>query len=75
MEIVVSIFFFLLIIIGIAVAIGIYGIPTIIAFTRNHKNKTAILALNILLGWTFLGWVACLVWSLTNDQSNQQTIN
>jgi len=25
----------------------------------------AILVLNLLLGWTFLGWVGALIWSLT----------
>jgi hypothetical protein len=42
-----------------------YIIPGIIASTRKHKNSGAILALNLLLGWTFIGWVICLVWSLT----------
>ena len=44
---------------------AVYAIPSIVAFKRGHQNKNAILALNILLGWTFLGWVAALVWALT----------
>ena len=38
--------------------------PTLIAFLRQHKNKLAILLLNLLLGWTILGWVVSLVWSV-----------
>ena len=43
---------------------GFYFLPTFIAFLRQHKNKLAIFLLNLLLGWTVLGWVASLVWSV-----------
>jgi uncharacterized integral membrane protein len=41
----------------------IYFAPTINAWTRHHRNTTAITVLNIFLGWTFIGWVVALVWS------------
>jgi len=50
-----------------AVGLALYLIPTFIARARNHKNKTAITALNIIAGWTFAGWVVALVWALKND--------
>ncbi len=43
----------------------VYFLPTLIAFLRQHKNKLAIFLLNLLLGWTILGWVGSLVWSVT----------
>ncbi len=43
---------------------GVYFLPTLIAFLRQHKNKLAIFLLNLLLGWTVLGWVVSLVWSV-----------
>jgi len=43
---------------------AIYFLPTLIAFLRQHKNKLAIFLLNLLLGWTVLGWVVSLVWSV-----------
>ena len=46
-----------------------YLTPTIIANNRRHPQAVAIFALNILLGWTMLGWVAAFVWSLTNSES------
>jgi Mn2+/Fe2+ NRAMP family transporter len=52
------------------VALGVvmvYLIPSLVAFYRNKQNKGAILALNILLGFTFIGWVIALVWALTKD--------
>jgi len=47
------------------VTVAIYFVPTIIAATRKHQNSVQIFLLNIFLGWTFLGWVAALIWSTT----------
>ncbi|PSI98197.1 hypothetical protein C6400_20250 [Klebsiella michiganensis] len=47
-------------------AIIIYVLPGVIASSREHKNSTAIWVLNIVLGWSFLGWMAALVWSFTS---------
>lgn len=44
-------------------AVFLYFAPLINAHLRRHPSKSAIGALNLLLGWTFLGWVAALVWS------------
>jgi Superinfection immunity protein len=49
------------------IGLGLYFVPAIIAFSRNHRNRVAILVLDLLLGWTLLGWVGALVWSLTAD--------
>ena len=51
----------------IAAAIASYFVPTLVAGIRNKRNTLAIFALNLFLGWTFLGWVGCLVWSLLRD--------
>lgn len=53
------------IVITILIIFEIYFLPTTISFNRDQPNRLAILALNLFLGWTFLGWVVCLVWSLT----------
>jgi len=42
----------------------LYFLPALIAFLRKHKNKLAIFLLNFLLGWTVLGWVVSLIWSV-----------
>jgi hypothetical protein len=42
-----------------------YFIPALVARQRKHPNSTAIMALDIFLGWTVLGWVVALVWALT----------
>ena len=43
----------------------LHFIPSVIAFLRDHQSKWAILALNVLLGWSGIGWIAALIWSLT----------
>jgi len=43
----------------------IYFAPTIMA--HGKRNSTAIFLLNLLLGWTFIGWVIALVWAATKD--------
>ena len=48
-------------------ALLIYFLPTIVAYGRRHRQKFAILILNIVAGWTFLGWVVALVWASTQD--------
>lgn len=46
----------------------LYFVPTIIAVKRKHKSTGGIVALNILAGWTFVGWLIALVWSLSSPQ-------
>lgn len=51
--------------VGFIILLALYFVPAIVAFTRHHHNQWAIFALNLLLGWTLLGWVGALIWSLT----------
>lgn len=51
---------------GNAMAIAfLYVLPAFIAALRRHHNAGAITMMNILLGWTVLGWIAALIWSVT----------
>lgn len=52
----------------LALAVLIYLIPTTIAHRRRHRNATGIFLLNLLLGWTLLGWVGALVWSVYEER-------
>ena len=42
----------------------LYFLPSFIDYSRKHLNLGAIFVANLLLGWTVLGWVICLVWVL-----------
>jgi hypothetical protein len=48
-----------------------YFLPTIIAIVRKKSSAGAIFVLNLLLGWTLLGWVGALIWALSAD--NRET--
>lgn len=43
----------------------LHFLPAVIGFARGHQSKWAIFALNLLLGWTMIGWIVALIWSLT----------
>ena len=47
------------------VLLAMYFLPAIIAAARQHRQTLAIFALNLLLGWSVIGWIIALVWSLT----------
>jgi hypothetical protein len=48
------------------VLIALYVLPALVAASRHHRQTMAITVLNVLLGWTLLGWAGALVWSCTN---------
>jgi hypothetical protein len=53
----------------IVLAVGlIYFLPSLMAAGVGHHNRGAIFALNLFLGWSFLGWVAAFVWACTQTQ-------
>ena len=41
--------------------------PTIVAGYRQHSSLFLILVLNVLLGWTLLGWLLLLIWACFGD--------
>lgn len=51
----------------LTILIILYILPGWLAEKRGHRQAGAIICLNILLGWTLIGWVAAFVWALTNS--------
>lgn len=43
-----------------------YMLPWMVAALRGKSNHWAVFALNLLLGWTILGWIWALVMSLNS---------
>lgn len=41
----------------------IYFVPTMVARHHLHHQAQAIFILNLVAGWTFIGWVIALVWA------------
>jgi hypothetical protein len=45
--------------------VTLYVVPSFVAFFREHSKKQVILVANIMVGWTLIGWIACMVWSFS----------
>jgi hypothetical protein len=54
-----------LILIALATILFFYFLPSIVG--RKKKNALAIFLLNLLLGWSLIGWVVALVWASTKE--------
>lgn len=52
-----------------------YFLPTIIAFARKKDNAGGVFALNFFLGWTFIGWIAALIWALSSNTRPTVIVN
>ena len=51
--------------VGLLLCCTIYFLPFGLAMLRNKRNKASIFALNVLLGWTFVGWAIAFVWGIS----------
>ena len=55
----------LIILILLVASLGVYFLPTLIAIFRSHHQWGAIAVINVFFGWTFIGWVVALAWSVS----------
>ncbi len=53
----------------------IYFVPWGIARARAHHQSGKIFLLNLLFGWSGIGWIALLVYSLMTDSSSRDSNN
>jgi len=51
-------------------ALCIYLLPTIIGVERKHPSAGGIFVINLFFGWTLLGWVIALAWSVSGIPAN-----
>lgn len=56
----------ILLFIWLSITMPIYLLPSILA--REKNNFTSVLLLNVLLGWTVIGWVVSLIWALKTEK-------
>jgi hypothetical protein len=48
-----------------AFCVLLYFLPSIVA--HDKRSFTGILILNLLLGWTVIGWFVALIWACTDE--------
>lgn len=58
----------------ISVIFIMYWLPTIVAIMRQAHSALGVFLLNFFLGWTGLGWVLALIWSLAADNRTHEVI-
>jgi hypothetical protein len=58
----------------IALIIIVYFIPVMIAVARKHRKATWIFLVNLLLGWSVLGWIFALVWALRANIASEKDL-
>ena len=61
---------------GVVIVIFLYFIPTYVAGYKNHESFGGIFFLNLILGWTLIGWIVVFYWSFSNQKKeiiNTQT--
>ncbi|GBQ08998.1 superinfection immunity protein [Saccharibacter floricola] len=54
----------LLCVLGGVALLALYLLPSIIALSRDHENKAAIILVNVFGAWTGLAWLIALIWAL-----------
>lgn len=52
-------------IVWVILLLGGYFLPTIIAAARRHRNAAPIFLVDLLLGWTGVGWLVAFIWAFT----------
>lgn len=50
---------------SLAIYAAVYLLPTLLAAAKKRENVGAIFAVNLVLGWTFVGWFVAFIWALT----------
>lgn len=47
------------------IGLAVYFVPIVIAAIRRHPQFGPIFAVNFFLGWSLVGWVVALAWSIS----------
>lgn len=55
-----------------ALAAFLYFLPWVIAVERRATTANGIILLDVLAGWTFIGWVVALVWAVSAPTSGSE---
>jgi hypothetical protein len=50
---------------------AVYFLPAIIGSKRQVNNSGWLFVVNLLLGWSGLGWIGCLLWAVCGQTGAQ----
>ena len=60
-------------VVGLLIMAALYFLPTIIASSREH-NTGGVFIVNLILGWTLVGWAVALVMACGNQPKRPRTM-
>lgn len=60
--------FVLLLILACLVGLLVYLLPALLAWSMRHPHLMGVTLLDVLLGWTVIGWLAALIWALVSGR-------
>ena len=46
----------------------VYFYPTIHALANRHVNRGGVFFVNLLAGWTIIGWFCTLIWAFDHEK-------
>lgn len=52
--------------IGLTILLTLYMLPTIVALARGHHQGPVICIINLFAGWTLIGWLIAICWSVSH---------
>ena len=61
----------LFVVVWLLIALAIYFLPTLIGHQRKMAVRGTLLLVNLLLGWTLVGWFVCLIWAALGQTDDQ----
>ena len=61
-----------LVILALCAILYLYSLPFAIAYARRHKYTKTVFLLNLLLGWTGLGWIVLLIWAFAGKKKHYE---
>ena len=53
---------------------GLYFSPAVIAKQRDANNVRVIFGINLLFGWTALGWIAAFIWTILEPPKIKESV-
>ncbi len=66
---------FIFVFLMILILVGVYFSPTIVAVSRTHHQAGAVFAINLLLGWTLIGWAVAFAMALSAHRQPPVILN
>jgi hypothetical protein len=55
------------------VFVAMYFVPALVAVLQHHPHGIGIFLVNLVFGWTVIGWLGCLAWALIRPSQGLPT--